>query len=289
MTIDTTELTLDEALQQAVMVLGAGSDARHDAEILLCHVLNCSPVKLLTGSAQMLTAKQQSHFQQLLTARQTGQPIAYLLGWRGFWDLELTVTTDTLIPRPDTELLVTLALAKMPASARCADLGTGSGAIALTLAKQRPDTFWLASDFSMPALKVARNNALVNQIGNVIFVCSDWTAMLAANSLDLLVSNPPYIADTDPHLLQGDLRFEPHTALAAGPDGLDDIRQIIEQAGRVLKPGGWLMIEHGWQQSAAVQALFSQASFQDVSGHRDFGGKDRVVIGRRPLSGKISV
>lgn len=289
MTIDTAELTLDEALQQAVMLLGAGSDARHDAEILLCYVLDCSPVKLLTRAAQMLTAEQQSQFQQLLTARQTGQPIAYLLGRRGFWDLELTVTSDTLIPRPDTELLVTLALAKMPASARCADLGTGSGAIALALAKQRPDSFWLASDFSMPALQVALNNALVNQISNVSFVCSDWATMLAANSLDLLVSNPPYIADTDPHLLQGDLRFEPRTALAAGPDGLDDIRQIIEQAGRVLKPCGWLMIEHGWQQSAAVQALFSQAGFQEVSGHRDFGGQDRVVIGRRPLSGKISV
>ena len=289
MAVETAELTLAAALQQAIILLGADNDARQDAEILLCHVLNCSPVKLLTGSAQLLTAEQQARFQQLLAARQTGQPIAYLLGRRGFWDLELTVTADTLIPRPDTELLVTLALVKMPAAARCADLGTGSGAIALALAKQRTDSFWLASDFSLPALQVARNNAHINQITNVSFVCSDWATMLAANSLDLLVSNPPYIAETDPHLLQGDLRFEPRTALASGPDGLDDIRQIIEQAGRVLKPGGWLMIEHGWQQSAAVRLLFEQAGFQEVSGHRDFGAHDRVVIGRKPLSGKINV
>ena len=289
MTTDTAELTLAQALQQAVITLGTGSDARQDAEILLCHVLDCSPVKLLTGSAQMLTGEQQNHFQQLLTARQTGQPIAHLLGRRGFWDLDLTVTSDTLIPRPDTELLVALALAKMPAAARCADLGTGSGAIALALAKQRADSFWLASDFSMPALRIAQNNALTHQIDNVSFICSDWAIMMAANSLDLVISNPPYIADTDPHLLQGDLRFEPRTALAAGPDGLDDIRQIIEQAGRVLKPGGWLMIEHGWQQSVAVQALFQQAGFQEVSGHRDFGGQDRVVTGRKLLSGKITL
>lgn len=280
--VTTAGTTLSQALQQGVKVLGNRPDARQDAEILLCSVLNCSPVKLLTDSRQLLTAAQQNHFQQLLAARVTGQPVAYLLGQRGFWDLDLKVTPDTLIPRPDTECLVSLALTKMPAQARCADLGTGSGAIALALARQRPDSTWLASDISPQALTVAKTNADRYAITNVHFVCGHWAMMIAPQSLDLLVSNPPYIADSDPYLAQGDLRFEPRSALASGPDGLTDLRQIVLQGQSVLKNGGWLMVEHGWQQSAAVQDLFKAAGFVAVSGHQDFGGQDRVVIGQRP-------
>lgn len=285
---ETAGITLSQALQQAIVVLGNNSDARQDAEILLCHALNCAPVKLITATTQILTADQQNHYQQLLDARMAGQPVAHLLGRRGFWDLDLMVTGDTLIPRPDTECLVAQALTKMPAQARCADLGTGSGAIALALAKQRSDSFWLASDFSQQALTVAKANATHYQLPNVQFVCGHWATMIAAHSLDLLVSNPPYIADDDPHLDQGDLRFEPRSALVSGPDGLHDIRQIVSQARTVLKKGGWLMIEHGWQQSAAVQDLFKMAGFIAITDHQDFGGQDRVVIGQKPESGKMS-
>ncbi len=285
---ETAGITLSQALQQAIVVLGNNSDARQDAEILLCHVLNCAPVKLITASAQILTGEQQNDYQQLLTARMAGQPVAHLLGRRGFWDLDLMVTGDTLIPRPDTECLVAQALTKMPVQACCADLGTGSGAIALALAKQRPDSFWLASDFSQQALTVAKANATHYQLPNVQFVGGHWASMIAPETLDLLVSNPPYIADDDPHLEQGDLRFEPRSALASGPDGLRDIRQIVSQAWTVLKKGGWLMIEHGWQQSAAVQNLFKVAGFITISDHQDFGGQDRVVIGQKPESGKIT-
>lgn len=285
---ETPGITLSQALQQAIVVLGNNSDARQDAEILLCHALNCAPVKLITATTQILTADQQNHYQQLLDARMAGLPVAHLLGRRGFWDLDLMVTGDTLIPRPDTECLVAQALTKMPAQARCADLGTGSGAIALALAKQRPDSFWLASDFSQQALTVAKANANNYQLSNVQFVGGHWASMIVANSLDLLVSNPPYIADDDPHLDQGDLRFEPRSALASGPDGLRDIRQIVSQARTVLKNGGWLMIEHGWQQSTAVKDLFKMAEFIAITDHQDFGGQDRVVIGQKPESGKIT-
>jgi len=286
--LETAGITLSQALQQAIVVLGNNSDARQDAEILLCHVLNCAPVKLITATAQILTAEQQKHYQQLLDARVAGQPVAHLLGRRGFWDLELMVTGDTLIPRPDTECLVAQALTKMPLQARCADLGTGSGAIALALAKQRPDSFWLASDFSQQALTVAKTNATNYQLSNVQFVGGHWATMIAPETLDMLVSNPPYIADDDPHLDQGDLRFEPRSALASGPDGLQDIRQIVLQAWTVLKKDGWLMIEHGWQQSAVVQDLFKVAGFIAITGHQDFGGQDRVVVGQKPGSGNIN-
>ncbi|MDX1574119.1 MAG: peptide chain release factor N(5)-glutamine methyltransferase [Methylophaga sp.] len=284
----TAGITLSLALQQAIVVLGNNSVARQDAEILLCHVLNCAPVKLITASAQTLTIDQQNDYQQLLDARLAGQPVAHLIGRRGFWDLDLIVTSDTLIPRPDTECLVAQALTKMPMQARCADLGTGSGAIALALAKQRTDSFWLASDFSQQALTIAKANAANYQLANVQFAGGHWATMIAANSLDLLVSNPPYIADDDPHLKEGDLRFEPRSALAAGPDGLRDIGQIVSQARTVLKEGGWLMIEHGWQQSTAVQDLFKAAGFIAITAHQDFGGQDRVVIGQKPESGKIT-
>jgi release factor glutamine methyltransferase len=287
---ETARIALGQALQQAVAILGGSSDARQDAEILLCHVLNCSPVTLLTEADQVLAPEYCQRYQQLLQKRAEGQPVAYLLGRRGFWDLDLLVTRDTLIPRPDTELMVAQALQNMPGAAKCADLGTGSGAIALALAKQRPDSFWLASDVSLPALRVAKTNATRHQIANVQFVIGHWTTMIARQSLDLVVSNPPYIAEDDPHLTQGDLRFEPRSALASGQDGLQDIRLLVVQAEQVLKPGGWLLIEHGWQQSQAVQALYKAAGFVAVSGHQDFGGQDRLVIGQKPgASGKITL
>ncbi|AFJ03398.1 Protein-N(5)-glutamine methyltransferase PrmC [Methylophaga frappieri] len=274
-------MTRQSALQKAIEILGTQPIARQDAETLLCHVLGCTPTSLISHSESWLTESQWQQFQALLGQRQLGHPIAYLTQERGFWDMNLQVSPATLIPRPDTELLVAQALEKIPKNAFCADIGTGTGAIALAMAGERPDSYWLACDLYAATLQIAVANARRNQRDNVHFVQGDLANMLACESLDLCVSNPPYIADADPHLMQGDLRFEPRHALASGQDGLDAIRLLVQQAYRVLKPQGWLMIEHGWQQAAAVQALFRQAGFTEITACQDFGGQDRLVIGRK--------
>lgn len=273
-------MTIGEALQWARQQLTDNPHGAVDCEHLLCHVLQCPPLRLITEPRQQLSAQQEQQFVSLLKQRQQGVPVAYLTGTRGFWSLELEVNQHSLIPRPDTELLVSLALEKISAAMRIADLGTGSGAIALALAVERKDIRILATDYSAQALQVAQSNARKNKLP-VQFVRGQWLEAFQAESLDLIVSNPPYICADDPHLLRGDLRFEPLSALVAGDDGLDDIRQIVRQAAVVLKPEGWLMIEHGYEQSSAVQALFSQHSFTDIQPFQDYGQQDRVVIGRR--------
>lgn len=198
-----------------------------------------------------MPAPARARFEALLARRQAGEPVAYLLGRQGFWSLELEVSPATLIPRPETELLVELALARLPAgqSLRVADLGTGSGAIALALARERPQAHVVATDASAEALTVARRNAARLGLGRVEFRDGDWLVPLAQERFDLIASNPPYIEQDDPHLAQGDLRFEPPAALASGADGLDAIRVIVRDAGRHLHPGGWLLLEHGWNQA----------------------------------------
>lgn len=254
-----------------------------DSEQLLCQVLQCTSTHLMTRPEQLLDATQAEQFRQLIAQRKQGQPVAYLTGRRGFWTLDLQVTPATLIPRPDTELLVELALSKLQSGMRVADLGTGSGAIALALASERQDVQVLATDISIQALTTAQTNARQHQLQRVCFIRSPWLSSFAAQSLDMIVSNPPYIEDNDPHLGQGDLRFEPRTALASGADGLDDLRVIIREATNVLRPGGWLLTEHGYLQSAAVRALFATAGFSEISSHQDFGGRDRVVMAQLPL------
>src|SRR5690606_25010419 len=261
---------------------GARIDAT-DASLLLAHVLGRSRSWLFAHGDDLAQEPDATRFGQLVARRAAGEPVAYLLGTRGFWRFDLAITPDTLIPRPDTELLVELALARIHprAPARVADLGTGSGAIALAIASERPRARVVATDASVGALDVARRNAATLDIGNVEFRHGDWLAPLAGERFDLIASNPPYIADDDAHLARGDLRFEPRTALASGADGLDAIRTITAAAPAHLVAGGWLLVEHGWEQGAAVRALFEAAGFSDVVTGRDLEQRDRVTSGRR--------
>ena len=253
-----------------------------DAALLLAHALGKSRSWLFAHADDALGEAEAARFDVLLARRAAGEPVAYLTGWRGFWTLELAVTPATLVPRPETELLVDLALARLPVDApvRVADLGTGSGAIALASASERPRAQVLATDASSAALDVARGNAARNGIGNVAFRLGSWLQPLGEDTFDLIASNPPYIAEGDPHLAQGDLRFEPAMALSCGADGLDAIRVIVRDAPACLRPGGWLLLEHGWEQGDAVRALLAAAGFVDVATERDLEQRDRVSLGR---------
>lgn len=254
-----------------------------DRELLLAEALGRSRGWLYAHPEAAVPAPAQARFEALLARRQAGEPVAYLLGRQGFWSLELEVGPATLIPRPETECLVELALARLPAGQplRVADLGTGSGAIALALARERPQARIVATDASVAALAVARRNAERLGLGRVEFRQGDWLAPLCGERFDLIASNPPYIEAGDPHLTQGDLRFEPPAALASGADGLDAIRVIVRDAGRHLHPGGWLLLEHGWNQGPAVRVLLEDAGFSEVATERDLEGRDRVSLGRR--------
>ena len=221
-------------------------------------------------------------YQELLQARRQGRPLAHLTGQREFWSLSLQVNQHTLIPRPDTETLVQWALElPLPEASKVADLGTGSGAIALALATERPAWDVLASDLSHEALRIARSNTARLQIQNISLLQCSWLSGLAAATFDLLVSNPPYIADGDSQLSEGDLRFEPASALRAGADGLDALRAIIAQAPAVLRPGGWLLLEHGYDQADAVRSLLQDAGFHALASRVDLAGHDRVSGGQR--------
>ncbi|MEN5358334.1 peptide chain release factor N(5)-glutamine methyltransferase [Stenotrophomonas sepilia] len=279
------EPTLRQVVADASARLG-GVDARHEAELLLLHVLERPRSWLFAHATDPLAANDQAAFEALLARRVAGEPVAYLTGRRGFWTLDLEVDPATLIPRPETELLVELALERLPPdqALQLADLGTGSGAIALALASERPRAQVLATDASPGALAVAARNAARHELDNVRFAEGghDWYAPLQGVRFDLIASNPPYIASNDPHLEQGDLRFEPSTALASGMDGLDDIRRIVEGGQAHLRPGGWLLVEHGWDQGAAIRALFEATGFAEVQTVQDLEQRDRITLGRRP-------
>ncbi|MDE2406676.1 MAG: peptide chain release factor N(5)-glutamine methyltransferase [Xanthomonadaceae bacterium] len=258
-----------------------------DAEWLLLHVLGKPRSWLFAHADDALTDTQAARFDALLVRREAGEPVAYITGSRGFWTLELAVSPATLIPRPETELLVEQALERLPAgrALRIADLGTGSGAIALALAKERPQAQVVATDASPEALAIAQHNALHNHIGNVEFHLGSWLQALPGDAFDLITSNPPYIADGDPHLDQGDLRFEPAMALSCGPDGLNAIRTIVRDAPAHLRPGGWLLLEHGLDQGGAVRALLESAAYVDIATVQDLEQRDRVTLGRIPQGG----
>ncbi len=261
--------------------LGAAT-ARIEVQSLLQQVLAAPRSHLLAHPEQVLTAAQQAAYDGLLQRRLRGEPVAYILGEREFFGLNLKVTPATLIPRPDTELLVELALQRIPAHGRfrALDLGTGSGAIALSIAHARPEAQVTAVDASAAALAVARENALRLGIRNVDMVRSDWFAALAGRRYGLIVSNPPYVAAGDEHLVQGDLRFEPASALVSGADGLDDIRRIVDQAGRFLEDSSWLLLEHGYDQAGAVRVLLEQCGFIGVFSAGDMAGIARVSGGK---------
>ena len=261
--------------------LADSASPRLDAELLLAHVLGKPRSFLRTWPEHVLEPAQLDAFEQLLARRRAGEPVAYLLGRQGFWNLELQVSPSTLIPRADTETLVEAVLAlPLPERARVLDLGTGTGAIALALAGERPAWQVAGCDQVTAAVDLARHNAERLGIANTQFFNSDWfDAVDASARFDLIVTNPPYIAEDDQHLARGDVRFEPRSALVSGPDGLDDIRLIIERAPVFLARSGWLFLEHGWDQSEAVAELLSVRGFDSVRSVRDLGGHVRVTGG----------
>lgn len=276
--------SLGEAVRAAGRRLAdaGGADARLEAELLLCAAADLRRTTLFAWPERALRPDQAAAFERLLQRRLAGEPMAYILGQREFHGLTLTTAPGALIPRPETELLVDWALAALPADAplRCLDLGTGTGAIALALALARPAWTLLAVEREPAALALAAQNRARLAPGNLSLIRGDWLAALAAQSLDLVVSNPPYIAARDPHLARGDLRFEPQQALAAGLDGLDAIRQIAAQAATALRPGGLLLLEHGWQQGAEVRALLQRGGWGTVVTRRDLAGWERATGAR---------
>jgi release factor glutamine methyltransferase len=273
--------TVRSALAHAAATL-AGDEASREGELLLQHVLDKPRAWLFAHADDAFDAAAAARFRALVARRAAGEPVAYVTGRREFWSLDLVVSPDVLIPRAETELLVELALQRIPDSAECdvADLGTGSGAIALAIARERPRARVLAGDVSSVALAVARANAVRLAIGNIEFVQGDWCAALGGRRFDVIVSNPPYIAAADSHLRQGDLRFEPLAALASGTDGLDAIRTIVDAAPAHLKPGGWLLLEHGFEQGRAVRELLEKSGFVEVFTALDLEQRERVSGGR---------
>jgi len=269
-------VTIAAALAEAQQAIG-----RLEARVLLRHVLRCDEAFLIAHGDDALTAAQSADFGRLIARRAAGEPVAYLTGSREFYGREFTVTPAVLIPRPDTELLIELALQRLPAKGgRVLDLGTGSGCIGVTIAAERPQVQVTLVDASADALDIARLNAHRHAAANTTLLCSDWYAALVDTRYDLIVANPPYIAAGDAHLQQGDLRFEPHSALAAGTDGLADIRRIVAEAPSHLASGAWLLCEHGHDQADACTALLQQAGFIDVFSARDLAGIHRVSGGR---------
>ncbi len=266
------------------------SSATLEAELLLAQVLDVERSFFYSNPESELSWAQLDRFKLLLQRRLDGEPVAYLLGQQEFWSLALKVSAATLIPRPETELLVELALAKLPANEPCrvADLGTGSGAIALALASERASWQVSATDISADALLVAEENRQAHHLENVILCQGEWLAALQGK-FHALVSNPPYIAADDEHLSAGDCRFEPSLALTPGGDGMAAFRQISAQAGEYLLPGGLLMFEHGFDQADQVQCMLLAAGMVNINTHQDLEGKDRVTIGYWPESEKNNV
>lgn len=254
-----------------------------EARLILSFVLDKPVAWLIAWPEACLETSQIKTFQQIIKRRQAGEPLAYITGEHGFWSLTLKVSPDTLIPRADTEVLVETALKLIDENpiTSVLDLGTGTGAIALAIASERPDIDVLATDFSDAALKVAHQNLLLIACPNVRFQQSDWFSAIPKQHFDLIVSNPPYIAENDKHLDDIGLKYEPITALTSGEDGLDDIRQIIQAAHNWMSKNGHLVLEHGYNQSASVQFLLEESGFTDIQSVSDYAGQDRVTFARR--------
>lgn len=269
-------------LQAGAQRLAGSPSARLDAELLLMRVTGLDRAGLIAHGERELAPEDAERYGTLLARRAAGEPVAYLTGAREFWSLPLRVTPAVLIPRPETEVLVERALARLPhdRDPAIADIGTGSGAIAIALAHERPHARIAATDASADALAVAQDNAARLGCTRISFRLGQWLAPLGHETFDLIVSNPPYVRLGDPHLLEGDVRFEPRAALAAGPDGLDAIRAIAFQARAHLARGGWLLLEHGFDQRDAVQTLLRHYGYRDIQTYRDYAGHDRVTEAR---------
>jgi release factor glutamine methyltransferase len=257
-----------------------GDSARLDTEILLSHCLGKSRTWLYTWPEKVVLSDSQQRFEALLAQRRRGVPVAYLTGEREFWSLPLSVNSATLIPRPETETLIAWALTlPLPADAGVLDLGTGSGAIALAVASEQPSWQVTAVDRSASALQLARSNAVKTGLDHVVFVLSDWYTALGAQRFHLLLANPPYIDGDDPHLAQGDVRFEPRSALVAAQAGLADLRTLVAGAAAHLFTGGWLLLEHGFEQADAVRTMLEEAGFSDIATRCDMAGHERITGG----------
>ncbi|MBS3669451.1 peptide chain release factor N(5)-glutamine methyltransferase [Vreelandella boliviensis] len=280
-------MSLDALLQQAAQRLqrAGSSSPRVDAEVLLCHVLGRDRTWLYTWGDKMCSLWEQARFEALVAARVQGTPVAYLTGEREFWGVRLATSPDTLIPRPDTETLVELALSRVnQPTGRMLDLGTGTGAIALAFASEQPDWQVLGVDLRFEAVALANQNAHSLGITNARFLQSDWFAVLESYDevgtlFDIIVSNPPYIAADDPHLAEGDVRFEPRSALVADACGMADLLHLVNTAQRYLTASGWLLLEHGYQQADVVREALERAGYQNVESVRDLGGHERVTLG----------
>ena len=273
--------SIEQVLKQAEQQLKTVSDsARLDAEVLLATVINKNRSYFRAFPEKTLSSDHEHHFQSLLDKRLQGHPVAHIIGLREFWSLELEVNDQTLIPRPDTETLIEFILETFPQNQlKVADLGTGSGAIALALASEKPEWNITATDQSDSALEIARKNAGRLQLKNISFQSGSWFQALDTKDYDILISNPPYIPSEDPHLQQGDVRFEPLSALASGTDGLNDIRYLIQMAAEYLTDTGWLILEHGYDQKEVVAKLFKQAGFSKITQKNDYGGNARMTAG----------
>lgn len=275
-------MRITEALAFSKKLENSSDSPRLDTEILLCYVLEKPSSYLMTWPEKQLVPAQIKHFIACMQRRQTGEPIAYILGTQAFWTLDLEVSNQTLIPRADTEVLVETALNLFPDNTplRIADLGTGSGAIALALASERPAWQVWGCDRIEAAVDLAKRNQARLGLPEVTFVQGNWLEPLSGR-FDMIVSNPPYIDQDDEHLQQGDVRFEPLSALVAKEAGLSDIRHIINTAADYLSEGGWLLFEHGYQQAAAVRKLFLESGYVQVQTYQDYAANDRVSVGRR--------
>jgi len=276
-----TSKTIKSALADAANLIADSSDSPGlDAETLLTSVLNVPRSHLFAHPEEELTGQAAEGFEFAITRRAEGEPVAYITGSKEFWSLQLTVTAATLIPRPETELLVERALLRIPQDRFCRvlDLGTGSGAVAIAIASERSKSTIVATDTNAKALQVARENAAMHNLKNVRFLCGDWTEPVADQTFDIVVSNPPYVRDDDPTLK--DLRFEPLEALVAGPDGLDAIRRIAVEARSVLAANGSLFIEHGAEQQDAVAGILRQNGWENIECFADLAGHPRVTTAR---------
>jgi len=279
-----TSLTIKEALKHASSKLLDSDTSELDSEVLLAFLLKKNRSYLRAWPDLNLSSEELDTYQQLIEQRKSGQPIAYLTGEREFWSRSFIVSPDVLIPRPDTELLIDIAQQKFTASQAFSilDLGTGSGAIAITLALEFPNASVTAVDSSLKALAIANKNGQRLNAHKVKFIHSDWFEQVPIQTFDLIVSNPPYICQTDPHLLDGDVRFEPNSALIAMDEGLLDIKNIISNAPEYLKPNGILLFEHGYQQGALVKSLLELPGFKSIEQFQDIQGHTRATLGKKP-------
>jgi release factor glutamine methyltransferase len=277
-------LTLADVITEATQTLRPVSpSARRDAELLVQHAAGLTRLQCIVEPERVVAAGARAALAELVERRRRGEPIAYIMGRREFWSLDLEVSPATLIPRPETELLVERALMRGTRDTRLnvADLGTGSGAVALAIACERPQWRVVATERSSAALAVALCNSRRLSLGNVEFVAGDWFEPIAGRRFDAIVSNPPYLRADDPHLQRGDVRAEPRAALVGGDDGLEALRHLIAGAGAHLVPGGWLMLEHGYDQADAVRAMFAAHGFDDIVSLPDLAGHERVTEARR--------